>query len=94
MVSLYLMGQYPEVYAPYSTADFMIVCARLGAKEIPEAADFPRYTKLLKPLRHFLTADEAVMAAYNEALREQDYQGDSALLVWWWLKMIAGDELE
>jgi hypothetical protein len=32
------------------------------------------------------------MAAYKEALREQDYQGDTALLVWWWFKMIlSGD---
>jgi len=92
MVSLYLMGQYPEVYAPYSTSDFMLICARLGAKEVPPAADFPRYTKMLKTLRQFLIADEAVMTAYNEALREQDYKGDSALLVWWWLKMIAAED--
>lgn len=94
MVSLYLMGQYPEVYAPYSTALLMLVCARLGAKEVPPAADFPRYSKLLKTLRKFLTDDEAVMAAYQEALREQDYQGESALLVWWFFKMVEEVELE
>lgn len=94
MVSLYLMGQYPEVYAPYSTALLMLVCARLGAKEVPPAADFPRYTKLLKTLRKFLTDDEAVMTAYGEVLREQDYQGESALLVWWFFKMVEEVELE
>jgi len=94
MVSLYLMGQYPEVYAPYSTALLMLVCARLGAKEVPPAADFPRYSKLLKTLRKFLVDDEAVMTAYQEALREQDYQGESALLVWWFFKLVEEVELE
>jgi hypothetical protein len=88
MVSIYLMGQYPEIYAPYTTTTLMLICARLGAREIPPAADFPRYTKLLKTLRNFLTKDETVMTAYNEALREQDYEGDTALLVWWFFKMV------
>ncbi|WP_020569100.1 hypothetical protein [Neolewinella persica] len=88
MVSIYLMGQYPEVYAPYTTELLQTVCSRLGAKDVPPAADFPRYTKLLKTLRNFLTQDEDVMTAYQAALREQDYQGESALLVWWFFKMI------
>lgn len=91
MVSIYLMGQYPTIYAPYSTTTLMLICARLGAKEIPPAADFPRYTKLLKTLRSFLVKDEAVMTAYHNALREQDYQGESALLVWWFFQMIASE---
>lgn len=93
MVSIYLMGQYPEIYAPYSTSLLMLVCAKLGAKDVPPAADFPRYTKLLKTLRNFLVNDEAVMAAYKSALREQDYQGESALLVWWWFQMIISTTL-
>lgn len=92
MVSLYLMGQYPETYAPYATTTLMLICARLGAREIPPAADFPRYTKLLKTLRNFLTKDEAIMATYNATLREQDYQDDSALLVWWWFQMIVAED--
>ncbi len=91
MISLYLAGQYPEIYAPYATSTLMLICARLGAKDVPPAADFPRYTKLLKTLRNFLTQDEAVMEAYRNALREQDYQGDTALLVWWWFKMIEAE---
>jgi len=93
MVSLYLAGQYPEIYAPYSTATLMLICARLGAKEVPPAADFPRYTKLLKTLRNFLIKDEAVMTAYKEALRDVDYQGDTALLVWWFFQFITEKEL-
>lgn len=88
MVSLYLTGQYPATYAPYSTSLLMLVCSRLGAKEIPPAADFPRFTKLLKTLRRFLTEDEATMAAYEATLRPQDYQDTSALLVWWFFKMV------
>lgn len=92
MVSLYLMGQYPETYAPYATPLLMLVCSRLGAKEVPPAADFPRYTKLLTTLRRFLTEDEATMAAYRNALRSQDYAGDTALLVWWFFRMVAEDD--
>ncbi len=87
-VSLYLSGQYPEVYAPYSTPLLQEVCTKLGGKDVPVAADFPRYTKLLKTLRSFLEKDETVSANYNALLREQDYRGKSALLVWLFFKSL------
>ncbi len=93
MVSLYLMGQYPEKYAPYSTALLQTVCEKLGAKTVPPAADFARYTKLLQTLRGFLLKDELVMERYAAALRESDYQEESALLVWWFFKMVEKEDL-
>ena len=66
MVSLYLMGQYPTLYAPYSTELLQVVCQKLGAKDVPVAADFPRYTKLLQTLRPFLAKDETVMENYGK----------------------------
>jgi len=93
MVSLYLMGQYPEKYAPYSTVLLQTVCEKLGAKTVPPAADFARYTKLLQTLRNFLLKDELVMERYAAALRESDYQDESALLVWWFFKMVEKGEL-
>lgn len=92
MISLYLMGQYPEVYAPYSTSLLQTACQQLGAKEVPVAADFPRYTKLLKTLRQFLEQEEEVMANYQSALRGVDYQGESALLVWWFFQSLKGSD--
>jgi len=89
MVSLYLSGQYPEVYAPYSTELLQKVCTQLGAKDVPVAADFPRYTKLLATLRSFLLKDEVVMERYQAALRPVDYAGESALLVWWFFQSVA-----
>lgn len=88
MVSIYLMGQFPETYAPYSTKLLQTVCTELGAKDVPPAADFPRFTKLLKTLRPFLEKEEGLLETYREALRPVDYPGESALLVWWWFKMI------
>lgn len=88
IASIYLMGQYPEVYAPYSTALLQTVCEKLGAKTIPQAADFGRYTKLLATLRSFLTKDEEVMQHYRALLREEDYSGDSALLVYLFFRSI------
>ncbi|SEQ95748.1 hypothetical protein [Neolewinella agarilytica] len=93
MVSLYLMGQYPEKYAPYSTALLQTICEKLGAKTVPPAADFARYTKLLQTLRGFLLKDELVMERYAAALRESDYQEESALLVWWFFKMVEKEDL-
>ena len=89
MASIYLSGQYPTVYAPYSTELLQTVCTELGAKTVPPAADFPRYTKLLATLRNFLDGEEAVTTAYREFLRPQDYQGETALLVWAFFKMVA-----
>ncbi len=90
MVSLYLSGQYPSTYAPYSTELLQTICQKLGARTVPPAADFPRYTKLLQTLRPFLTEDEAVMEAYRASLRDIDYPGESALLVYWFLRYIEG----
>lgn len=88
MVSLYLMGQYPEKYAPYSTELLQTVCTYFGAKGIPPAADFPRYTKLLQTLRTFLEEEEQIDTNYHEVLRDIDYQGKSALLVYWFLRYV------
>lgn len=87
-ISLYLAGQYPATYAPYSTPLLQTALTNLGALDIPTVADFPRYTKLLATLRRFVDQDEAVMAAYAEFLRPQDYAGESALLVWHFLRFV------
>ena len=88
MSSLYLTGQYPARYAPYSTELLQQVCTKLGAKTVPEAADLPRYVKLLATLRRFLEKDETVMENYKALLRESDYQGESALLVYLFLRSL------
>ena len=88
MISLYLAGQYPTKYAPYSTELLQTVCEKLGAKTVPPAADLPRYTKLLATLRTFLTKDEAVMKAYEAFLRPGDYAEETALLVYAFFRMI------
>ncbi|WP_116105063.1 hypothetical protein [Lewinella sp. IMCC34191] len=87
IVSIYLMGQYPDKYAPYSTDLLQTICTKLGAKSVPPAADFPRYTKLLQTLRPFLHEEE-VLKNYREVLRDIDYQGDSALLMFWFFKYV------
>ncbi len=87
MVSIYLMGQFPEQYGPYSTELLQNICQKLGARTIPPAADFPRYAKLLQTLRPFLT-EEKLMENYRSSLREVDYQGESALLMFWFFKFV------
>ncbi len=41
MVSLYLSGQYPARYAPYSTPLLQSVCEKLGAKSDPTGGRLP-----------------------------------------------------
>lgn len=92
MASLYLSGQYPEIYAPYSTDLLTTGLQKLGARQVPEVADFPRYVKLLATLRRFLAEDTAVEEAFASFLRPQDYQGASALAVWHFLKFVQGNK--
>ncbi|MEL6274003.1 MAG: hypothetical protein AAFU03_02710 [Bacteroidota bacterium] len=93
MASIYLTGQYPAKYAPYSTELLQQVLTKLGALDIPPSADFPRYTKLLITLRQFLVNDEHIMQHYSEEfLRSQDYQEESALLVWHFMQHITKEE--
>ncbi|MEL7159516.1 MAG: hypothetical protein AAFN92_02060 [Bacteroidota bacterium] len=93
MASLYLAGQYPAKYAPYTTDLLHTVCEQLGAKDPPPAADFPRYTKLLSTLRPFLEKDKVVMERYRALLRPVDYPEETALLVWLFFKSLgAGEE--
>ena len=87
MISIYLAGQFPAEYAPYSTELLQTVCRKLGAREVPPAADFPRYTKLLRTLRP-LVETEKVRDNYASVLREIDYQGDTALLMFWFFKYV------
>ena len=82
MASLYLSGQYPAKYAPYSTELLQSVCEQLGAKSTPDVADVERYMKLLQTLRAFLVKDDEVMERYRALLRPGDYSGESALLVY------------
>lgn len=88
MASLYLACQYPEKYAPYSTSLLQGALTKLGALQIPEVADFPRYVKLLGTLSRFVNEDEQVQLAYQTFLRPQDYQEKSALLTWHFLRHV------
>ncbi|PHI20587.1 hypothetical protein CEQ90_07495 [Lewinellaceae bacterium SD302] len=88
MASLYLACQYPEKYAPYSTELLQESLKNLGALQVPEVADFPRYTKLLATLSKFVNEDGGVQSAYQKFLRPQDYQGDTKLLVWHFLRHV------
>ena len=87
IVSIYLMGQFPKKYAPYSTELLQTVCTKLGAKTVPPAADFPRYTKLLQTLQPFLQ-DDVLLENYRAMLRDIDYQEETALLMFLFFKYV------
>jgi hypothetical protein len=54
MISVYLAFQFPEIYAPYDFQVFQTVAEVLGARDIPQENDLPRYFKVLRTLKTFL----------------------------------------
>ncbi|NJO86842.1 MAG: hypothetical protein HC821_01960, partial [Lewinella sp.] len=90
MATLYLTAQYPERYAPYSSSLLLEVLGKLGAQELPVAADVLRYNKLLFTLHRFLKADPTTLAPYTTLLRPQDYAGASLLPVWHFMQFVRG----
>ena len=90
MPCLYLACQYPDRYVPYQTEVLIKVCQRLGARNLPQAADPVRFMKLAKLLDRFVQEDEKLLEQYrNEFLRPEDYQEESLLLSWHFMCFIA-----
>lgn len=82
MLSLYLMGQFPDRYAPYSEATFLHLMELLGARPLPLTHDFPRYQKVLQTLYTFQQKDSELMELHQNRLQDQHYAGTSLLLPW------------
>lgn len=94
MATLYLSCQYPALYAPYSTPLLQKCLKNLGAQNIPVVADVARFMKLLGTLQKFVATDPVIMQQHQAFLRPQDYQGESALLVWHWMHFVAASGTE
>ncbi|MCW5923171.1 MAG: hypothetical protein KIS77_12540 [Saprospiraceae bacterium] len=81
MIALYLAFRYPENYAPYDFPVFQKALARLGARDVPQQNDLPRYFKVLRTLGNFVEKDPAVQPALKKHLHPaRHYQGKTLLL--------------
>jgi hypothetical protein len=81
MISLYLCFRYPDQYAPYAFPIFQRAMTRLGAVDIPQQNDLPRYFKVLATLMGFLDKNPAVAKAMQRHLHpKRHFQGKTLLL--------------
>ena len=81
MISVYLSFRYPDLYAPYDFSIFRKVLAVLGARDIPEQDDLPRYFKVLKTLMTFLDKDPEVGVLIQKHLHpRKHFKGKTMLL--------------
>ena len=81
MIALYLAFRYPESYAPYDFPAFQQAMAQLGARDVPQQNDLPRYFKVLKTLTTFLEKDgEAEKNIKKHLHPTRHFQGKTLLL--------------
>lgn len=80
MIALYLTFRYPELYAPYDFPVFQKAMQLLGAREVPQQNDLPRYFKVLQTLNTFLEKDTSIQTNMEKHLASNRYfHGKSAL---------------
>jgi hypothetical protein len=90
MISLYLTFQYPDSYAPYALSSFQQLMPRLGARDIPQENDFPRYAKAIRTLRTFYEKEPALAQKLRAHLHpKRHYQGNSLLFTWDFCQFVA-----
>ncbi len=77
MIALYLAFRYPETYAaPYDLPTFAVTLERLGARDIPQVNDLPRFFKVHRTLMTFLEKDPEVARLFQKHIRpKHHYQG-------------------
>ena len=81
MIALYLAFRYPEAYAPYNFQVFQGAMTVLGARDIPQQHDLPRYFKVLRTLTTFLEKDPDVDKLLRRHLHpKRHYQGKTMLV--------------
>lgn len=82
MIALYLGFEYPETYAPYDFEVFQGTLTYLGAKDIPQQHDLPRYFKMLNTLQNFLDKEDVIETCFSKhRLIRKHYMGKTRFLV-------------
>jgi hypothetical protein len=81
MIAIYLAFRYPETYSTYDFPAFQSAMTHLGARDIPQQHDLPRYFKVVKTLTTFLDKDPEIEKRMQVLLQDKRfYKGKSALL--------------
>jgi hypothetical protein len=94
-IALYLACRYPESYAaPYDLPRFGVALERLGARDLPQADDLPRFFKAHRTLMTFIDKDPDIGQAMARHLDpRKHWTGRSMLLAADFTHFVAGEPL-
>lgn len=81
IISLYLSFRYPEKYGLYDFDQFQTCLQHLGAINIPQVHDLPRFFKLNKTLWTFMQKEKGLMDCHQKRLLAPHYKEHSMLIV-------------
>lgn len=92
MVSLYLAFRFPAQYTIYNHDAFIQLLQKIGSTDIPQAADFGRFVKVMRTLYNFLQKEPEILQLHQNRLHpKRHYLGDSLLIMWDFYLFCAGN---
>lgn len=83
MISLYLAFCYPAQYTLYDHEAFKMLLQNLGSPDIPKAADFGRFCKVMRTLYNLMLKDTDLIALHQKRLDAKRHYPDESLLIIW-----------
>lgn len=83
IISLYLAFRYPNIYTLYDHDAFKILLQKLGSPDIPQAADFGRFCKVMRTLYNFIQKDPELLYLHHKRLDPRRHFMEESLLVVW-----------
>lgn len=83
MISIYLAFRFPDKYAIYDHQAFTILLQKIGSTDIPQAADFGRFVKVMRTLYNFMQKEpDLLQLHHNRLLPKLHYTSESLLIMW------------
>lgn len=83
MISIYLAFRFPAQYTLYDHQAFILLLQKIGSTDIPKAADFGRFVKVMRTLYNFILKEPDILQLHQKRLHsKRHYQEESLLLMW------------
>ncbi len=83
VISIYLAFRFPDKYTLYNHEAFITLLQKIGSTDIPKAADFGRFVKVMRTLYNFMLKESDILALHQKRLRSKRHYTDESLLLMW-----------
>jgi hypothetical protein len=83
MISIYLAFRFPDKYAIYDHEAFKMLLQKIGSTDIPQAADFGRFVKVMRTLYNFMQKEPDILELHQQRLHPKRHYTAESLLVMW-----------